>query len=97
VIRPVLIIIILIDYLIPNLWFNGHDVAWFVLMAAWWLNLCAEIIATVPRETLAGAFNLPQAGSLRIGASDLTHEGTGVEPSPIDHLIMGFVEHLPHI
>jgi hypothetical protein len=58
-ILPVLIIIILIDYLIPIQWSNHEEVACLVLPAAWWLNLYPEIIATVPRETLAGAFNLP--------------------------------------
>jgi len=47
-IRPGLIIIILVDYLIPIQWSNGHEVAWLVLPAAWWLNLCPEIIATIP-------------------------------------------------
>jgi hypothetical protein len=55
-IRPVLISIILVDYPIPIQWSNGQEVAWLVLLAAWWLNLCTEIIATIPRETLAGAF-----------------------------------------
>jgi len=58
---PVLIIIILVDYLIPIQWSNGQEDAWLVLPAAWWLNLCPEIIATVAREMLAGAFNLSQA------------------------------------
>jgi len=57
-IRPVLIIIIFVGYLIPIQWSNGEEVAWRVLLAAWWLNLCPEIIATIPRETLAGAFRL---------------------------------------
>ena len=48
-IRPVLIIIILLDYLIPIQWSNGQEVAWFVLPAAWRLNLCPEIIATIAR------------------------------------------------
>jgi hypothetical protein len=58
-IRPVVIIICFLDYLIPLQWSNGQKVGWLVLPAAWWLNLCAEIIATVPRETLTGVFNLP--------------------------------------
>jgi len=96
-IRPVLIIIILIDYLIPIQWSNGQEVTWLVLLATWWLNLCPEIIATVPREILAGVLNLSQAGCLKIGAIDLIPEGTGVVPPPIVHLIAGFVKHLPHI
>jgi len=53
--------------------------------------------ATVPREMLTGAFNLPRAGCLRIGAIDLIPEDTGVVPPPIVHLVAGFVKHLPHI
>jgi hypothetical protein len=96
-IRPVLINIILVDYLIPIQWSNSQEVAWLVLTAAWWLNSCPEIIATVPRETLAGATNLSQAGFQRIAAIDLIPEGTGVVPSPIVQLIGGFVIHLPYI
>jgi len=94
---PVVIIIILVDYFIPIQWSNCQEVAWFVLPTAWRLNLCPEIIATVPRETLTSAFNLPRAGCLRIGAIDLIQEGTGVTPPPILHLVAGFVKHLPHI
>ena len=94
---PVLIIIILVDHLIPIQWSNGEEVAWLVLPAAWWLNLCPEIIATVPRETLAGAFDLHRAGCLQTGAIDLIPEGMGVGPPAIVHLVGGFVKHLPHI
>jgi hypothetical protein len=94
---PVVIIIILIDYLIPIQWSNGQGVAWLVLPAAWRLNLCPEIIATVLREMLTGAFNLPRAGCPRIGAIDLISEGTGVVAPPIVHLVAGFVKHLHHI
>jgi len=97
-IRAVLIIIIiLIDDLIPIQWSNTQEVAWLVLPGAWWLNVCPEIIVTVPRETFASAFNLPRAASLWIGVIDLIPEGTGVVPSPIVHLVAGFVKHLPHI
>jgi hypothetical protein len=96
-IRPVLIIIILVDYLIQILWSNGHEVAWLVLPAAWRLNHCPEIIATLPGETLTGACNLSQAGCLRIGVIDLIPEGTGVVPFPMVLLVTGFVKHLPHI
>jgi len=58
-IRSVLIIIIRVDCLIPIQWTNALEVAWFVLLKAWGLNLCPEIIATVQRETLPGGFNLP--------------------------------------
>jgi len=78
-------------------WYNGQEVAWLVLPAAWWRNLYPEIIATVPRETLASAFNLPQAGCLWIGAIDLIPEGTGVVPPPNVHLVADFVKDLPHI
>jgi len=96
-IRPVVIIIILVDYLILIQWSNGQEVAWFVLPTAWRFNLCPGIIATIPREILTGAFNLPRAGCLRIGAIDLIPEGTGIVPPPIVHLVTGFVKHLPHI
>jgi hypothetical protein len=58
-IRSVLIIIIVVHYLIPIQWSSSQEVAWLVLLAAWWLNHCPEIIATVPRATLTSAFNLP--------------------------------------
>jgi len=96
-IRPVLIIIILIDHLIPIQWSNGQEVAWLVLPAGWQLDLCPGIIVTVHRNTLAGALNLPRAGCLWIGAIDLIPEGTGFVPPPIVHLVVGFVKHLPHI
>jgi len=67
-----------------------------VLLAAWRLNLCPEIIATLPRETLAIAFNLSRAGRLQIGAIDMNPKGTGVVPPPIVHLVAGLVKHLPH-
>jgi len=79
----VLIIIILINYRTPIQWSNGQEIPWFVLPAAWQLNPCPEIITTIPRETLAGAFNLPQAGCLWIGVIHLIPEGTGVVPSRI--------------
>jgi hypothetical protein len=78
-------------------WSHILDVAWLVLPAAWWLNLCPEIIATVPSETLAGAFNLARGGCLLSGAIDLIPEDTGFVPPPIVHLITGFVKHLTHI
>jgi hypothetical protein len=93
----VVIIIILVDDLIPIQLSNGQEVAWFVLPTAWWLNLCPEIIATVPRETLTGAFNLPRAGYLRIGVIDRIPGGMGIVPPAIVHLVAGFVKHLPHI
>jgi len=96
-IRQFLIIIIPVDYLIPIQWSNRHKVAWLALPAAWRLNLCPEIITTVPRATLTGAFNFPWAGCLSIGAIDLISEGTGVVPSSIVHLVLCFVNHLPHI
>jgi hypothetical protein len=58
-IRPLLIILILDDYLIPLQWSNNQEVGWYVLPAASRLNIYPEIIATVTRETLTGAFNLP--------------------------------------
>ena len=96
-IRPVIIIIILVDYLIPIRRANSQQVAWLVLPAAWWLNHCPEIITTVPRESLSSDCNLPRAGCLRIGAIDLIPEVMGVVPPAIVHLVAGFVKHLPHI
>jgi hypothetical protein len=93
----VVIVIILVDFLIPIQWCNIQEVSWFVLPAAWRIYLCPEIIATVPRETLTSAFNLPQASCLLIGAINLIPESTEVVPPPIVHLVMGFVNHLPHI
>jgi len=58
----VLIIHIFVDYLIAIQLLHGQVVAWLVLVAACQLNLCPEVIATVPRETLTSAFNLPRAG-----------------------------------
>jgi hypothetical protein len=46
---------------------------------------------------LAGAFNLPGAGCLRIGAIDLIDEGTGVVPPRIVHLVAGVFKHLRNI
>jgi hypothetical protein len=89
--------IILVDYLSPIRWFNGQEVAWLVLPAAWWLNICTEIIATLPRELLAGVLHLPRAGRLLIGTIALIPLGMGVEPPPMVHLVAGFVRHLPHI
>jgi len=94
---PVLIIIILVDYLIRIQWSNNQEVTWLVLPGAWRLNLSPEIIATLQREKLAGVFNLPWAGCLWIGAIDLVPEGTGVVPPPIVHLVTAFVNHLPQI
>jgi hypothetical protein len=96
-IRPVVIMIILVDYLIPIQRSNGQEVAWFVLLAAWQLNLCPETIANVPTQTLTGVFHLPQADYLRIGAIDLIPKGMGVVLPSIVHLFTDFVKHLPHI
>ena len=92
-----IVIIILVNYLIPIQWSNGQEVAWLVLSAAWLLNLCPQIIAPVLRKTLTGAFNLPQAGYMRIGGIVLIPEGMQVVPPPIVDLVMGCVKHLPHI
>jgi len=63
--------------------------AWLVLPAAWRLNLCAGIIASISGESLAGALNFPRAGSLRIGVIALISEGAGVVPLPIVDLVAG--------
>jgi len=46
---------------------------------------------------LTGAFTLPRAGCLQIGAIDLIPQGTEVVAPPIVHLVAGFVEPLPNI
>jgi len=46
---------------------------------------------------LAGAFSLPQAGCLWIGAMDLIPNETEAVPPPIVYLVVGFVKPLPHI
>jgi len=86
-IPPVPIIIILVNYLIPTPWSNGQEVIWFVLLAAWWFNLCPEVITTLPTDTLSSAFNLPQDGCLQIGMIYLIPNRTGVLPPPIDYLV----------
>jgi len=96
-IGPVLFIIILIDYLIQIQWSNGQQVAWLVLLAAWRLNYCPEIIATRPRGALTTALHHLRAGCLQIGAIDFIPKGTGVVPHPNVHFVTGFVKHLPHI
>jgi hypothetical protein len=57
------------------------------LLADWRLNLCPEIITTVPRETFATSFNLPQPGILAIGVIDLIPEGTA--GCPISDCLFG--------
>jgi hypothetical protein len=89
--------IILVDCIFPIQWPNRQEVAWFVLLPAWRLNHGPVDIATVPRETLVGAFNLPQAGGHRIGVIDLNPEGMGVVAHSIVSVVMGFVRKLPHI
>jgi hypothetical protein len=93
----VIIIIILLDDVIPIQGSNGQEVAWFVLPTVSRLILCAGIIATVPRETLTGAFTLPPDGCLRSGAIDMIREGMRIVPRLIIHLVAGFVKHLPDI
>jgi hypothetical protein len=93
----VIIIIVLLDYVIPILWSNGLGVARFVLQAASCLNLCAAIIPTLPTEMVNGSFNLTRADCLRIGVIDLIPERKVVVPPPIVHLVVGFVNHSPHI
>jgi len=95
-IRPVVVIIILVDSLIPIQWANPQEVARFLWLAAWRLKCCPEIIATVPREMLTGALYLPRAGFLRTGAINLIPEGKGVVQLPIVYLVTGFVKQLPY-
>jgi hypothetical protein len=76
---------------------NTQGVCWLVLPAAWWLKLCPGIITTIPRETLTGVFNIPQASPVRTGAIDLIPDWTGVIRHSNIHLFAGFVKHLRHI
>jgi hypothetical protein len=94
-IRPADRIIILVYCLITIQWSHSEEVAWLLLLTAWWLNYCPEIIDTVPREIVAGGFNLSPGGCLRIGAIDLIPNGMGVVPPPIFHLTADCVKHLP--
>jgi len=48
-------------------------------------DLGPGIIATEPRETLAGGFHLPQAGCLLNRAIDFIRQGMEVVPPPIVH------------
>jgi len=68
-----------------------------VLSAVCSLNVCPGIIATIPREMLTVAFNLPQGGCLGIGDFDLIPKGMGDIPPPIVSFVAGFVKHLPHV
>jgi len=97
VMRPVLIIIVLVDYLILALWSNGCEVARLVLPAAWQLKLGPKIIATIPREALTSLFNLPRTSCQRNGPNDLIPECTRVVTPPIVNLVASLVKPLPHI
>jgi hypothetical protein len=88
VICPIVTIIILVGYRIQLQWSNGQDVAWVVHPAAWQLNHCTGIIATLPREMLTSVFNPPLAGCLPIGAINLITEGTWVVPPQNLHFFM---------
>jgi hypothetical protein len=97
VICPVLALFILIDYIILIHWSNGLDIAWLVLPAAGWLNHCPEIIATLPRATLAVALIMPQEYCQANELSDLIPERTAVIPPPIMQVVPGVVKQLPHV
>jgi hypothetical protein len=94
---PVLIIIMLNNYLIPFQWANGLEVVGHILLPASRLNLCPEIIATVPRRILPGAFNLPRAGCLLHAVIDIASKGPSVVTLPIFHWVTGLVKYLPQI
>jgi len=96
-IRPVLVIFMVVNYLIPIQWSNSDNVTWLVLPPACQLNLCPEIISTTPRESLGDVFNVPLAGSLWIGVIYLIPEGMRVIPPSIVHLVVAFVKYLPKI
>jgi len=78
-------------------WPESYDVARRSLPAAWRINLCPAIIATVLREMLTSAFNLSRAVRPQIGEINSIPEGTGVVPPPIDHLVARFVKPLSQI
>jgi len=96
-IRPVLIMIIFFNYLIPIPWSNVQEVAWLVLPAVWQLNFCPEIIVTVQRQMNTGVFILLQPRLLPIGAMDLIPEGTVVVSPPIVEMFPVFDKLLAHI
>jgi len=96
-IHPVLLVILLINFLVPFQWSNCQEVAWLVLLAVWWHNLCPEIIATIPREMLHGVCNFSQAAVLRNGVVELIPVGPGVVPPLIVQLVAGIVHYLRHI
>jgi hypothetical protein len=81
-----------VDHLIPIQWSNGQEVAWLVLLAAWWLNLGTENIATVQREMLTGALYLARAVCIRIGAIDLIPEGNRGYPTTTGSFGPGFFQ-----
>jgi hypothetical protein len=83
---PHFVIILLLNYHSSIQWSHSEVVPWLVLPAAWWLNLCPEIVATVRRTTLASSYNILQAENLQIGAIDLFPEDTGVVSPPIVYL-----------
>jgi hypothetical protein len=58
----VLIVTMLLFYFILILWCNGQEIAQHVLLAAWLLNLCPQIVAISPRVLLSGGLNLYQDG-----------------------------------
>jgi len=97
VIHPLLLSIILVHSVIAIEWSHGQEVSRLVLQAALRGNVSAQIIATVPRGMHASGFNHPRAGRQQIWVINLFTKHMGVIPPPIDHLVAGFVEHLPHI
>jgi hypothetical protein len=95
-IRSVLISIIPVEFIITIQWWNGRQFAWLAPPAAVRLNLCTEILATIPTEMLTGVINIALSGFMRIGEIELIPEGTGVVPPPICHLGTGYVKLLSH-
>jgi hypothetical protein len=55
------------------------------------------MIATIPREMLAGAYMLSRPGYLQIGEFDPIYDHSGVVPLPIVYLVAGFVKQLLYI
>jgi hypothetical protein len=94
-IRSVLLSIFLVDVYTLICPFDGQQVAWLLLLAAWLLNLYPEMITTVTRETFNGESIVSRADCLRIGVINMIPGDGEVIPLPIVHLVVGFVKHSP--
>jgi hypothetical protein len=96
-IHPVLIHIILVNYLIPIPSSDSQELACLVLPIVLWLNLCTGIITTISRETFGGSYDVPPAGYIWSRANNAIHECMRVVVDPIAHFFTCFANHLRHI